>query len=318
MDLLIPIKMKIYYNLLALVILVPLMGMSQQFPYFSLTQYQLNRINPAYVGVEGESVFTLGSRMQWSGIEGAPSSYTLGYSTSRGERVGLGFSMVSDKVFIEQQTMAYVDFSYHLPISEKLSVYLGIKGGGNFYKSDPSGLQNYMAVEDPSKVAVRQFSPNVGVGVYLVAGSSWISLSAPRMVEVTRGDKSRVYAKDRVHSYAAAGTSFKVNDQFSLLPSVLFRKVIGLPISTEISAQLKHNKGIEVGAQVRDVSNMSLFGMFQVRENISVGYAYESFSDTEMSGMNENAHELLLRITLGKSSPKDNSEETQISSDKIP
>lgn len=303
--------MRIYYNLLALVILIPLLGISQQFPYFSLTQYQLNRINPAYVGVEAETVFTLGSRMQWSAIDGAPTSYTLGYSSSRGERVGLGFSMVSDKVFIEQQTMAYVDFSYHLPITEKLSVYLGLKGGGNFYKSDPSGLQNFRVLEDPSKVAVRQFSPNIGVGVYVVAGSSWLSLSAPRMVEVTRGDKSRVYAKDRVHSYVAAGTRFKVSEQFSLLPSVLFRKVAGLPISTEISTQLKHYKGLEVGVQVRDVSNMSLFGMFPVRENISVGYAFESFSDTEVSGLNENAHELLLRITLGKTSEQVKPSETE-------
>ena len=58
--------------------------------------------------------------------------------------------------------------------------------------------------------------------------------------------------------------------------------------------------------------------MFQVLENISVGYAYESFSDTEVSGLNENAHELLLRITLGKPSSNDNSEETQPSSKKIP
>jgi type IX secretion system PorP/SprF family membrane protein len=298
--------------------IIPFLGIGQQFPYFSLTQYQLNRINPAYVGIEGGSVFTLGSRMQWSGIEGSPTSYTLGYSSSRSERVGLGFSMVSDKVFIEQQTMAYVDFSYQLPITEKIKVYLGLKGGGNFYKSDPSGLQNYLGVADPSKTPVRQFSPNIGVGVYVVAGSSWISISAPRLVEVTRGDKSIVYAKDRVHSYAAAGTKIKVNEQFSLLPSVLFRKVAGLPLSTEVSTQLQFNQGIEIGAQVRDVSNMSLFGMFRIRENISVGYAYESFADTEISGLKENAHELLLRITLGgANSEQDKSPETELDADDL-
>ena len=50
--------------------------------------------------------------------------------------------MVSDNVFIEQQTFAYVDFSYKLDMGES-QLYLGLKGGGNFYKADPSLLSSY-------------------------------------------------------------------------------------------------------------------------------------------------------------------------------
>ena len=49
--------------------------------------------------------------------------------------VGLGLSVVSDKVFIEQQTFAYVDFSYKLDM-ESTQLYLGLKAGGNFYNAE--------------------------------------------------------------------------------------------------------------------------------------------------------------------------------------
>jgi hypothetical protein len=65
--------------------------------------------------------------------------------------VGLGISVVSDNVFIEQQTFAYVDFSYKLDMGES-QLYLGLKAGGNFYKADPSLLSSYTG-GDPTQVA---------------------------------------------------------------------------------------------------------------------------------------------------------------------
>ena len=271
---------------------------AQQTPYFSLTQYQLNLINPAYAGVSGD-LFTIGSKSQWSNVEGAPRTFAFTYSTQSTEKVGMGISVISDKVNVEQQTLAFIDFSYKLTLAEDMRLYLGLKAGGNFYSSDPSGLVNYLTPPDPSKVAMRQFTPNFGVGAYLDAGSFWVSLSAPRLLEANRSTSDEMYAKERIHSYAAAGTSIEVSEKIDLLPSVIFRKVMGLPLSTEFTAQLRYMDRFQFGGQIRDVSNMSIFALVNVSPKIDVGYAYDNYLDTELSGMTVNGHEFFLRFRLG-------------------
>lgn len=291
-----------------LVALFCLQAEAQQSPYFTLAQYQLNLINPAYAGSQGD-VFTLGTRSQWAAIEGAPNTFTFSYATKRSENVGLGLSVISDKVNIEQQTLAYIDFSYQLTLSSTMRLYLGLKAGGNFFSADPTGLINYMSPADPSKHAMRQFSPNAGIGAYLEAGDFWVSVSAPRLFEIKRNAAEEVFAKDRVHTYMAAGTSLSVNEQFDLMPSVIFRKVMGMPLSTEFTAQIRYMKRFQVGGQIRDISNMGMFAFVNVSPKIDVGYAYDSYLDTELSGMAEKGHEIFLRFRLGK--PSDAIEQAQ-------
>ena len=74
--------------------------------------------------------------------------------------------LIGDKIFIEKQTFAYIDFSYRLQVEEKTTMYLGLKAGGNFYSSDPSNLTTYSNIPDPSQTSISSFNPNIGVGLY--------------------------------------------------------------------------------------------------------------------------------------------------------
>lgn len=91
----------------------------------------MNVINPAYAGAENSNSFSFNSRQQWSSVQDAPSTLAFSYSSARKNNVGLGISVVSDKVFVEQQTSANVDFSYRLQTNESTQLFLGIKAGGN-------------------------------------------------------------------------------------------------------------------------------------------------------------------------------------------
>ena len=74
----------------------------------------MNVINPAYAGADAANMFSFTSRSQWASVQDAPNTLAFAFSSARENNVGLGISLVSDKVFIEQQTFAYVDFSYKL------------------------------------------------------------------------------------------------------------------------------------------------------------------------------------------------------------
>ncbi|MGB0778572.1 MAG: type IX secretion system membrane protein PorP/SprF, partial [Flavobacteriaceae bacterium] len=111
-------------------------------------------------------MLSLLSRRQWSQMEDAPNTIAFAYSSARENNVGLGLSVVSDRVFIEQQTFAYIDFSYKLTMSDDSNLYLGLKGGGNFYRADPTDLSTYATTPDAAQRQLSRFIPNIGAGAY--------------------------------------------------------------------------------------------------------------------------------------------------------
>ena len=280
-----------------LVLLMPILIYSQQESYYSLYRYNMNVINPAFAGAEAENMFSFTSRSQWASMENTPKTTAFSYSSARENNVGLGISVVSDKVFVEQQTFAYVDFSYKLDMGES-QLYLGLKGGGNFYRADPVGLTTYLGL-DPSQETLSSFNPNVGAGAYYKASSFWFSFSIPRLFNIQRDrDNLAITSKDRVHSYLGGGVDFGVGNDFYLKPSVMLRKVKGLPASADLTAMVSWQNRFDVGMSVRTNNSMALMSMISIGM-FDLGYAYETPTDNGLSQLNLKTHELVLRIALG-------------------
>jgi type IX secretion system PorP/SprF family membrane protein len=264
----------------------------------------MNVINPAYAGALGKNVFAFTSRRQWSSMQDAPSTLAFSYSSERANNVGLGLSVVSDKVFIEQQTFAYADFSYKLDM-ESTQLYLGLKAGGNFYSADPRVLSTYSTSSDPAQQQLSRFNPNVGAGAYLRGELFWASFSIPRLFNVKReSDNLAVTAKDRVHSYLGGGADFAVGSGLLLKPSVLFRKVKGLPVTTDITGMLSWQNQFDLGVSYRTSSAFALLAVVSLG-GFDIGYAYETPTVSSLSQLNLKTHEIVLRINLGQGDQTD-------------
>ncbi|MDA8612132.1 type IX secretion system membrane protein PorP/SprF [Flavobacteriaceae bacterium] len=284
--------------LFTLSVLIPLFTYGQQESYYTLYRYNMNVINPAYAGALGKNVFAFTSRRQWSSMQDAPSTLAFSYSSERENNVGLGLSVVSDKVFIEQQTFAYVDFSYKLDM-ESTQLYLGLKAGGNFYNADPRGLTTY-SPSDPAQQQLSRFNPNVGAGALLKGEFFWASFSIPRLFNIKReNDNLAVKAKDRVHSYLGGGADLAVGGGFIVKPSVMLRKVKGLPITTDFTGMLSWQNQFDIGISYRSSSAFSLLSVLSVG-GFDIGYAYETPTVSSLSQLNLKTHEIILRINLGQ------------------
>lgn len=285
-------------------VLVPLISFSQQESYYTLYRFNMNVINPAYAGALGKNVFAFTSRRQWSSMQDAPSTLAFSYSSERANNVGLGLSVVSDKVFIEQQTFAYADFSYKLDM-ESTQLYLGLKAGGNFYSADPRVLSTYSTSSDPAQQQLSRFNPNVGAGAYLRGELFWASFSIPRLFNVKReSDNLAVTAKDRVHSYLGGGADFAIGSGLLLKPSVLFRKVKGLPVTTDITTMLSWQNQFDLGVSYRTSSAFALLAVVSLG-GFDIGYAYETPTDSSLSQLNLKTHEIVFRINLGQGDQTD-------------
>ena len=73
---------------------------AQQDPNFTVYNFNMNIINPAYAGIKDSPEFNLVYRSQFIGIDDAPRTVSMAYSKNVGRNLGLGVSLINDKVFI--------------------------------------------------------------------------------------------------------------------------------------------------------------------------------------------------------------------------
>ena len=297
---------------LYIALLLPFLGLTQQESYYSLYQFNMQVINPAYAGAEAPTMFSVLNRNQWATIENAPKTTAFAYSSARKNNVGLGLSVVSDKVFVEQQTYAYVDFSYKLTMDDQTDLFLGIKAGGNFYSADGTKLISYGIGIDPAQSLLNKFNPNIGAGAFLKGQKYWLSFSVPRLFEIDRDKDLAIGAKDRIHTYLGGGFDIRFNDIFTLQPSVMLRKVKGLPSSIDFTGFINVKDRIRFGASYRTKASLSLMTFINVFNGFDVGYAFETPSEQKLLGTSIKTHELVLRIRLGQDTEasKEQSEST--------
>ena len=270
---------------------------AQQDVTFTLYNYNMNIINPAYAGVGEKIEFTSNFRSQWIGLEGAPETQSFSLSLPMSEKVGLGISVVNSSVFVLKETDFTIDFSYKLQLKETLDLFLGLKAlGGSFIDIDllSTGVSN-----DPLFTEnVSVFNPNIGVGAYLRGENFYVNLSAPSLLKTRRYEKESgiaTQATDKLHMYAGAGYHFTLNDDVIFTPSVLTRMVSGVPLSMDISGTLDLHNLIELGISHRLKESISGLVFFKIKDWAAIGYAYDS-SITAIKNYSRGNHEVILKF----------------------
>ncbi len=297
-------KMKYFKNTLTIVAFLLIGSLyAQQEPNYSLYRYSMNIINPAYAGADGSTSLTANLRSQWVNVEDAPETQSFFFATPLGKRVGIGASVVNDKVFVENRTSFSIDFSYMLPMSEKTNLFLGLKAGGSTYDLDRGSLSNYSIFQvDPALENIdNSFNPNVGIGGYLVNDKYFISLSIPSILKTDSVDKDngRVsYATSNAHIYLSGGYNFTLSDTVEFLPYTMVRYVSGSPLSVDINASFRFYSKLEIGAAYRIDKALSGLFVVDLADWAKIGYAYEGSTRSEISNVNNGTHEILFRLNF--------------------
>ncbi len=293
--------MSLYKNIvIILVFLLSGFAVAQQEPNYTLYRYTMNVINPAYAGAGESDNLTSSYRNQWVNIEGSPETQTFFYSRKWSNKMGIGLSVVNDKVFVESQTSFNVDFSYHLQLSRWLNLYLGLKAGGSTYKVDQGGLNNYGLQGDPVLGNIDEaFRPNFGAGAYLVHDKYFVSLSVPRILSSKRIDESEgriTQATQEAHIYLSGGYNVSLSDNTEFRPSTMIRYVGGSPLSLELTGAFRFYEKFEVGLAYRTDQAIGGLMMVNVIDWLDVGYAYGSSTREEITNNSNGTHEIFVRF----------------------
>ena len=301
--------MKTKFLGLVLVFLSGIMYAQQDAQY---TQYMYNTtvVNPAYAGSrETLSIFGL-HRAQWVGLEGAPSTNNISINSPIGRNVGLGLTVVNDKIGPADENNIAVDFSYSIAVSENYKLSFGLKGSANILNVDFTKLNIYNPADPRFQDNIsNRFSPNVGAGIYLHSENSYLGLSAPYLLESKHFDgtannsATSFIASEKKHYYLIAGHVFDVNDNLQFKPSVLTKMVQGAPLQVDLSGNFLINKKFNAGLAYRLSASFSALAGFQVSDSWFIGYAYDR-ETTKLANYNSGSHELFLRFELVKRNVK--------------
>ena len=270
---------------------------AQQDPHYTQYMYNMNVVNPAYAGSRESLAIGVLGRQQWVGFDGAPQTFTLAVHSPIGDKTGLGFSAISDKIGPVNETNVFADFSYTLELGAG-NLAFGLKGGFTFHKVGLTGL-TVIHTADPNFAAdVNKMYPNVGVGVYYYTDKFYVSASMPNMLETLHFDEATgIKASEARHYFATAGYVFDINNKMKFKPSVMAKSSLGGPISVDVSGNFFFNDKFELGASYRLGDSFSGILGFMVTPEIRLGYAYDrTVSDIKL--VSQSSHEVMLNFDL--------------------
>lgn len=277
---------------------------AQQDPNFTQYMYNTLSINPAYAGSRGVLSATLLHRSQWLGFDDGPQTQTLTVHTPlKNEQMGVGLSIINDKVGIVSDTYLSGVYSYSINVSRSSKITFGLNAGVNMLNVD----FNRLNIEDNTEPVFQnniknELSPQFGLGVLLNNDRYYIGISSPALLRTNHFDgssDSKAEIRDRVHYYLTSGVVLDLSKTVKFKPSILVRHVSGSPLLAEFSTNFLFYDKFTLGAAYRLDSAFSGLAAFQVSDSILVGLAYDS-DITEFSAYNSGSLEFFVRFELFK------------------
>ncbi|MBL0741019.1 PorP/SprF family type IX secretion system membrane protein [Chryseolinea lacunae] len=271
---------------------------AQQRPQF--TQYMFNGLvlNPAYAGADEALSLTFMNRAQWRGIEGAPVTQTLTAHTLFGKQhIGVGLSIMNEKIGIHKNQRFMASTAYHLKVSEKSVVSVGLQGGVNVLKSNYGALNTGAAGATDPRLANTGYSnayANLGLGVYYRSPTWRAGLSAPSLLpeRFSESDSSTINWQ-RANYFLFASYRVVLTSSLSLEPGVLVKYNQGLPVSFDVNALLIIKQALTLGLSYRRSESLDFLMKAQVTPQLQLGYAYD-FVVGQVSSVSRGTHELMV------------------------
>ncbi len=299
-------KNKIVFKLIAVLcgaLLCLNTAQAQQDLLLSQQLFSRINVNPAGTGNnEKFDLFVLG-RFQWMGVDNGPKVGLMNF-TAYSERFksSAGITLFHDHLGIGHSTTnVQAVYSYHLDITEKYILSLGLSGGVNFGYFNPQDniLRDETEYTDPDTYVqekTTEVKPDLNFGFEFTSKHWMVGASCTHLLN----DSSTTFKAGR-HFYVYGRGFIPVSEHFDVAPALAFmhkKKVNAL----EINAMAFYNRFIWGGVTWKpDLSNPTEMSMMaftlgiEWNELIRVGYTY-NLNLGKYNNLPSNTHEILLSV----------------------
>ncbi len=269
---------------------------AQQDPMYTQYMDNLLVINPGFAGTKEIGNLLMVSRTQWVSFDGAPKTLSLSYHTALKEKnIGLGFSVLNDRIGPQKQTGVYFDYSHFLKISEKFRLGMGLKAGVSFYRAALTELNPIDPDPIFSNDIYKNFLPNLGIGFYLFSDDTYFGLSVPKLIRNTINDDDYLteqIQRQEIHVYLVAGKQFTLSENMQLKTSTMLRYVQIAPVTWDITAMLGFKERFWFGGMFRMGDSYGILAQFDINEKMRIGYSYD-ITYSVLNTFNNGTHEIM-------------------------
>lgn len=289
---------KIIFSILALI--GAIQANAQQDAMFTHYSFNTLAVNPGYAGSRDALTLTGLNRSQWVGFEGAPTTQTLTlHAPIMNEKIGLGLSVLNDKIGPTNQTAFYGDFAYKVQVGNGKLAF-GLKGGINMMSNDFLSLETTqegdVSFEQDTKSLLLL---NFGFGLYYSTSKYYFGLSTPRLLENDFESNSTTGSVkgEKRHYFFIAGTVFSLNktETIKLKPTTFIKITEAAPIEIDLTTLFYFHDKYWAGPMWRSGDALGVLAGLNITNQFSLGYSFDwSYGNTTFK-YNGGSHELMLR-----------------------
>lgn len=274
---------------------------AQQDPHYTQYMYNMNVINPAYAGSKENLSIGMLYRKQWVDIEDAPTTFTLSGHSPVGKNVGLGLSVISDKIGPVEENNIYGDFSYTLNLGGEHKLAFGIKAGITLHKV---GLFSniYNTLPQPGDPAFAEDTNNsyfnLGSGLFYYTDKYYVAFSVPNMMKSKHLDfNGREFGSEASHYFLTGGYVFDLSENVKFKPFFMVKSAFEAPASFDFSTNFLFNEKFEAGLTYRLEDSFGAMVNYAITPSLRIGYAYDHIiSDLKVT--TPSSHEFILLFDL--------------------
>ena len=274
---------------------------AQQDPHYTQYMYNMSVMNPAYAGSKENLSLGLLHRKQWVEIEDAPTTTTFFGHAPVGKNVGMGLSVISDKIGPVEENNIYADFSYTLNLGGEHKLAFGLKTGLTLHKVSLFD-DVYPTLPDPNDPAFSENTSNsyfnIGSGLFYYTNKYYLGFSIPNLMKSKHLDfNGREFGSEVSHYFVTGGYVFDINDNVKFKPFFMMKSAFEAPTSWDLSANFLFNEKFKIGGTYRLEDSFGAMVNYAITPNIKLGYAYDHIV-SDLNVTTPSSHEIILLFDL--------------------
>jgi len=274
-----------------------------------LSQYMFNHllVNPAYAGSHDYMMATLLYRNQWVKWDNAPTTEVATLHGPLGNtKLGWGAAISHDHEGVTDRTDFYLNLAYHIKVTERLKLGLGLRGGLSYWVRKNSDLI-YWDPGDPKFAGDKtsHILPNLGAGLYLYSKRFYAGVSAPEVLSYDP-DKALTVNSNELkeiphqvrHYFITTGVALPLSPDVVLKPSILVKYTPNTPVEADFNLNVLLANIIWIGGSYRTQDAAVAMVEIQLTRKLRLGYAYD-FTLTDVRDYATGSHEIMLAYDFG-------------------
>lgn len=276
----------------------------QQYVYsnFLLNQYYYN---PALAGSQDVHVTSAGYRHQWAGFNEAPVTMHANFygSYANMRKHGYGMSLMSDRSGLIQNTNFYLNYAYHLNLTDSIRMGFGIRPGYLQYNIKLYDAQLADPVDDVLTGNILATNAiDIGAGIYIYSSKFFVAGSMRHLLGKSVSFTGFNYGLVKHYTVIGGYSFFTKKRKLEVQPAFMFQYVNPAPAQLSFMIKATYQNKIWGGLIMRTQDAVGVVAGVNLWNRLNIGYAFD-YSLGNVKSYNYGTHELMISFVITKNKP---------------